>query len=310
LPPQRGIAAASILGALSPDVDCLLMPFGWDIYLRAHQIGTHTLVGAGVTGLASAALVRATGRGRSCVVLATAATIGAWSHLAADVVSGGTLQPAWPFSDAALSLPLVAMADIWTIAVIAAGAALAWRWPHGRQRGACIALLILVAFLCLKAGLLFAALTRTTIEGANAHERASALRAQWGSMTGWHLFDRSASGVRGWQIDVRGGEAMLAVQQAATPESPLVRMSRALGTVSNFLHVHDLTFAVERQGPGDRRTVLWSDVRYCRQPRRRTDPLECSLWFGGTFAGDGRVLVEQVRVGSWVQSRMPAARAR
>ena len=59
----RGVAAASILGALSPDVDFVLMPAGWDVYLRAHEIGTHSIPGLIVTGLGSAVLVRLAVRG-------------------------------------------------------------------------------------------------------------------------------------------------------------------------------------------------------------------------------------------------------
>ncbi len=46
----RSVAGASMLGALSPDVDFLLMPQGWDIYLRAHEVGTHSLGGAILVG--------------------------------------------------------------------------------------------------------------------------------------------------------------------------------------------------------------------------------------------------------------------
>jgi hypothetical protein len=53
-----GIAAASILGALSPDIDCVLMPVGWDVYLRAHVIGTHSIPGAILTGIGAAVIVR------------------------------------------------------------------------------------------------------------------------------------------------------------------------------------------------------------------------------------------------------------
>src|SRR5262249_30169733 len=40
------IGAAAILGALSPDVDSVLAFSGWDRYVRAHQYGTHSLLGA------------------------------------------------------------------------------------------------------------------------------------------------------------------------------------------------------------------------------------------------------------------------
>ena len=36
--PRASVAAAAVLAALSPDIDAALMPFGWDRYLRAHEI--------------------------------------------------------------------------------------------------------------------------------------------------------------------------------------------------------------------------------------------------------------------------------
>ena len=45
-------------------------------------------------------------------------------------------------------------------------------------------------------------------------------------------------------------------------DSPVVAASRSLDTVRNFLHVHDLGFAVTTP-PEHGDTVLWSDIRYC-----------------------------------------------
>ena len=40
-----GAIAACVLGSLAPDLDAVFMPIGWDIYLRRHQGGTHSLIG-------------------------------------------------------------------------------------------------------------------------------------------------------------------------------------------------------------------------------------------------------------------------
>jgi hypothetical protein len=56
---RPGMAIAATLGAVAPDVDALLMPAGWDVYLRAHEIGTHSVLGSLATACAAAALVRA-----------------------------------------------------------------------------------------------------------------------------------------------------------------------------------------------------------------------------------------------------------
>ena len=40
--PVRGTVVAAVLGALSPDIDSIVMPFGWDRYLRVHETATHS----------------------------------------------------------------------------------------------------------------------------------------------------------------------------------------------------------------------------------------------------------------------------
>src|SRR5215210_1640682 len=61
-PRGRGMIPAVMLGALAPDADAVLMPFGWDIYLRAHEVGTHSALGclamAALTALAVRLFVR------------------------------------------------------------------------------------------------------------------------------------------------------------------------------------------------------------------------------------------------------------
>src|SRR5688572_23712265 len=132
----RGAGAAAVLGALSPDVDLVLMPFGWDIYLRAHAAGTHAIGGAIVTGLGSAVLIRLCVRNTALPRLSGAAVIGALTHLAADIVSGARLQPAWPLATHIVSMPLVAMADPWTIGVVLAGGWAMWMHRQQLERGA------------------------------------------------------------------------------------------------------------------------------------------------------------------------------
>ena len=43
--PRGAHVAAAVLGSLSPDIDAVFMPFGWDRYLRVHEVGTHTVEG-------------------------------------------------------------------------------------------------------------------------------------------------------------------------------------------------------------------------------------------------------------------------
>src|SRR5687767_15521949 len=81
---MRGVAAASILGALSPDIDCVLMPVRWDVYLRVHVVGPHSMPGAILTGIGAAVLVRLVLRRSSLRQLIVPAVIAAFRQLAAD----------------------------------------------------------------------------------------------------------------------------------------------------------------------------------------------------------------------------------
>ena len=53
-----GAIAACVLGSLAPDLDAVFMPIGWDIYLRHHQGGTHSLIGSIACAALTAAVVR------------------------------------------------------------------------------------------------------------------------------------------------------------------------------------------------------------------------------------------------------------
>ena len=91
-------------------------------------------------------------------------------------------------------------------------------------------------------------------------------------------------------------DVVLARSELKVPGS-IVRQTYLLGTAAKQV-------AVERL-EADRPAVLWSDIRYCWRANDETDPIACGLWFGGVFDTDGRVLRQQVRLGSWVQTRPP-----
>src|SRR5262249_15168239 len=130
-PARRGVAWAAVLGALSPDIDSALAFSGWDRYVRVHEIGTHSIAGAFAMACVTAAVVRGVGilrRGRHMgrplqpfSVLAAAAMAGAMSHLVLDVVSGARIRVGWPFVSPVVTLPLVAMADPWLVAICIIG---------------------------------------------------------------------------------------------------------------------------------------------------------------------------------------------
>jgi membrane-bound metal-dependent hydrolase YbcI (DUF457 family) len=285
---------------LSPDVDLVLAPAGWDVYLRAHEVGTHSAIGALVIAGCAAALVHRLTPGSRSAPLVAAASAGAMSHLTLDALSGARLRPAWPFALTNVSLPLVAMADPWLLAILVAGALVMWRRPSHVRPAARVLAAVVIGFLGVKGALLDRALRSATLEQTSPR----AIEARWGSLTQWYLFDRTPRALRVRLLD-GGGPARAVWSWPVDLESPRVSASRSLDTVNNFLHVHELGFALEESDGADRTGVFWSDIRYCWQPNPTERRIACGLWFGGIFGPDGRALTQQVKVGRWVRSRPP-----
>ena len=306
-PAARGVAAAAILGALAPDIDICVALFGWDRYLRVHEVGTHSLVGALAMAVFTAAGVRfAMGpvgpgtRPRHRIgardALLAAAAAGAMSHLALDLFSGARIRAGWPLVQQRVSLPLVAMADPWLIGICVAG--LLALWP-GRRRLRPVARAIVVAtaiFLAFKGALLHRALRMSPLTTT-----LPAVEAQWGSLTNWSIFERTPTSVRAWAVSSRDRPAVLWLSEPLGPDTPLVKASRSLATVRNFLDVHAFSFPVERRAADGRTEVLWSDLRYCW--RENDGSTGCGVWAGGIFGADGRGLMQVVKIGAVVQTR-------
>jgi len=294
-----GSVLACVLGTLAPDVDVVFILQGWDVYLRVHEIGTHSVVGslavaAGAAGLAfSFGATKVTPYSR----LVLAASIGALSHLGFDLLSGATLKLGWPLYDGRLSIPLVAMADPWLAGLCVGGAAALW---IGRTKMAGVALgvvLTIGVFLALKGVLMASAVSHWTATRGPEPIVHRVVEAEWGSLTEWNVFERTPLVLRKWRVNARGGTAVTIFMVPLRPEPPLVTASRSLDTVRNFLRVHELGFAIASPIENGGTEVWWSDVRYCRSDS------DCGLWFGGAFDRDGRAVTQIVRVGGWQQRR-------
>jgi hypothetical protein len=124
-----------------------------------------------------------------------------------------------------------------------------------------------------------------------------AIDAVWGSLTEWEICDRTPYALRKWRVNALGNAATLSFSVPVQSELPIVEASKSLDTVKNFLHVHELGFAITAATENGGTRVLWSDIRYCRSSRH------CALWFGGTFDREGRPVMQIVHVGQWLQSR-------
>jgi membrane-bound metal-dependent hydrolase YbcI (DUF457 family) len=301
--PARGMFAAAIAGALVPDIDCVLMPAGWDIYLRWHQAGTHSAIGACLLGCAAAGLIRGLVRGSRFPALAAAACLAAASHLLLDMLSGAPLAIFWPWSSARLAVPLVAMAGPWLLGLFVLGAIGMRRCRRNPRRAARIVLLAVTVFFGVKT-ILYDRARRIVATDARVDATAPRLiEARWGSWTEWTLFERDRDALRAWRVSVRTRMVTPLVVWKLAVDTPLVTASRALDTVRHFRRVHDLDFAVERPADDGQTEVLWSDVRYCAQARPGAATIECALWFGGLFGPDGRAVRQVVDLGGWIQQR-------
>src|SRR3954470_12059758 len=296
---RRAVGTAAIVGALSPDVDIALAPAGWDIYLRAHQAGTHSIVGGLLLGCVAAFLVRAFARRSRYLPLVAAAVAGAMSHLALDALSGARIRLAWPWADARVGLPLVAMGDPWLVAIFVAGLVAVWPGRQRRQNVAVFGPGTAIAFLCFKAVLLDRAKRRAHLDAASPR----AAEARWGSLTEWDVYDRTPTDVRAWRISSGGAAAILRLSEPVFPESSLVTASRSLDTVSNFLRAHEFGFAVQSVETDGNTAVRWSDPSYCWRTADAGAAIECALWFGGVLGPNGRFVTQEVTVGTRKQTR-------
>lgn len=303
-----GVSAAALIGALAPDIDCVLMPFGWDIYLRFHQAGTHSVLGAtvlgGVVGLLLPARLapKASGRARP-LALALAATLAALTHLSLDVLSGAPLALGWPLVGTRMTLPLVAMADPWLVALFSAGGIAMWlARPHLWRVAA--AVLIAVSLLFAVKATMFAHARLTIASDPRLQpEQSGAIEARWASWTEWDVSHRDPGALHVWRVSAVDATVLSLLTWPTQCETPAIRASRSLDTVRNFLSVHDFGFAVERSLEGGQSEVLWSDVRYCWQ--HQPEGIACAMWFGGVLDGQDRAIIQEVRLGARRQTRRP-----
>jgi membrane-bound metal-dependent hydrolase YbcI (DUF457 family) len=313
----RATAVAGTLAALAPDLDAVVMPFGWDRYLRVHEIGTHSLLGSVGCALLTAAVVRAFAPGARWRALLPAAIAGAASHILLDLLSSARLRIFWPVLDAQVSVPLVAMADPWLAAILVAGAAALWLVRAPERRTASLALAAGTTFLIVKGALGLVAIDAYRRAEGGRPGTSAIVEARWAALTEWHVFDRTPAALRYWRSYGDGGGARLVLAWPLQAESPAIRASRALSAVQNFLRVHPLAFAVSLPGPGGEERVLWSDIRYCWDPSGAGSPqlepkvvvngqsISCALWFGGEFDRTGRALQQLVKIGGFTQTRLP-----
>ena len=319
----RGVVAATVLGGLAPDIDAGLMALGWDVYLRWHDAGTHSLAGTLPVALLTGLFVRTWARQASVGALTFAAWLGILSHLFFDLYSGATVRVLWPVVGRAWSVPVVAMADPLAIAVVLVGAVALWVWPRVPRQAATLTLVLLVLLTAVK-GTTRAMAQRAYVAATGAAPASDvAVEAVWASWREWLYFDRVEDGrLRAWRIDSVTGTTRLRFEQPDARQAAFARDSVAhFSTARNFLPAHPFAFATARPADDERSAVVfWSDVRFCWAAHEQPDAQEgaphqdvrpavgavrCALWFGGSYAADGRPHEALVWLGGHLQRRSP-----
>jgi membrane-bound metal-dependent hydrolase YbcI (DUF457 family) len=284
-----GAIAACLSGSLAPDVDAVFMPLGWDIYLRRHQGGTHSLVGSIACAALAASAVRLLSRHGRFGPLLVAAWAGAAGHLLLDVISGADVRFFWPLGPP-VALPLFAMADPWLGGVLVLGLVLI---AAGRRNSARMAAAILLAVAVLAGGkaILYDRTTPDSPDGSVLFRRSD---VEWGSLTRWVTYETRATTVDALRVNGWTGASAPLLHAPRRLDDPLIARSRELETVQNFVAAHGVTFATVIGARSQEMQVLWSDLRYCGSSRNRSVPwapmplesglpFSCTLWFGGQF---------------------------
>lgn len=295
----RGAGVAAVLGALCPDIDAVLMPVGWDLYLRLHQVGTHTLVGTMACALLVGTVVGVWARGTVWRTLVAVAWIGALSHVVLDVVSGATVRPLWPASDMTVRFGLVAMAEPALVIIFAAAAVVWWLWPARRTNAALTSLALVLVILAGKAAVRNEAERLYDAATSRDDVRVRTIEAEWGSTSGWIAMDRTDERVRRWRIDTARSTVTRELDRPLPAGTAAIEASRTTTVVRNLLAAHEFPIAVETDDGGGT-AIRWSDAQYCRTAAHG---LACDLWFGVVLDADHAPMRQFVTIGAWEQSR-------
>jgi inner membrane protein len=289
-----GTSAALVLGSIMPDVDVLLAPIGFDLYLRAHASGTHSLAGSLLEAAILAGFLYAVVRGSRFPTLLIASWIGILGHVVSDVADGSDINVLKPFSPTVFGWHLLSMGDPIVLSGLACAVVLALKWPlHARRFGAG-ALLALVCFVGVKSQS-----QQWAVEGYRRSIGADApnsieISPEFG-LFDWTIYDRVDDRVRGWSVNGRSGTLSLKFERQDANDKGAIAVSRQLPVVRAFLSWSRIPFArIEADGP--RRLILWSDARGC-------STTGCSLSFGGAFNPANTPLYQVIQIGSFKQLR-------
>jgi membrane-bound metal-dependent hydrolase YbcI (DUF457 family) len=300
-PDRRGVIAALVAGSIFPDIDAPLALYRFDLYLRAHAAGTHSLVGTLVGAVVLALTMRVMGRGSRLAPLFAASWVGTLGHVFWDIADGSNTRVLEPFSNAVFGWHVVTMAEPMVVVLLAATVVIAWRRPARARLVAGTGLALLSLLLGIKLISRVSARDRYDAAiGAGSRPQAVNIFPRYGHLFGWTVYDRAGPLVRVWNVNDRAGVVSLAFERQDAPEDAAVARSRELPVVRSLLGFAAIPF-VRVETDGDRRVVLWSDVLECSNAG-------CGVSFGGVFDKAATPLYQEIRIGGFRQRR-PVPRA-
>ena len=225
-----------MLGSLTPDIDAAFMPFGWDRYLRVHEIGTHSILGALACAVLTAGRdLAGTPRDAFHMAARRCGDRHPWPPRPRRRLRRGASACSGRSLTAHVTLPLVAMADPILLSLLVAGViALIVAGRHRQRLAAGAALAVVGLFLSVKGMLALSALH--AYESARPAETVDArvVEAGWATMRDWTVFDRTESEVRAWRVKAGSPGADLLLHWPRPRLDGLVAASTAWPTVRNF----------------------------------------------------------------------------
>lgn len=126
----KATVAASVIGALAPDLDLLAVVGDPLASLTVHRLATHSLAGGGALALATGGLIRLVAGG-SLWRLVGLASLGWVSHVLLDLFTPSGVPLLWPLDERRWTVGSIHLLDPAVTAVIGAGLLGAWWWQPG-----------------------------------------------------------------------------------------------------------------------------------------------------------------------------------
>jgi membrane-bound metal-dependent hydrolase YbcI (DUF457 family) len=295
-----GARLAATLGALAPDGDLVVALSGWDRYLHYHEAGTHSVFASPLVAAAVALCLRRTVHRSRFAPLFLAALAGVLlGHLGLDLISGADIRLFAPIWNVRLAPHLFAMGDVLVIGIMGGGFLLGLRHPKAGAVCAAAALALLILGKQQSQGKATADFGRPS--GVDpARQSAGHADAINGSLFSWTIYERDGEVLRVWNVDARTGNRSIRFERRTDPS--VSQQAAAVPAIRDFIALLHLP-VVRIEVIGDRRFVLWSDLRDC-------SATNCAVSVGAEIDSAGRLVRQVIRVGPLNQERaIPAIRA-